>query len=243
MVEITINEFPNNKLRSNVMNNSSKRFSFTAAAAVSALLLVAGLPSLLRAQSFEGVVEYTVTTEEGTIPMTYMMKGDNVRVEMEQQPGRKAAILMNAKENKSIMLMDQMKMYMDLPAPPAADSSTPKPEITKTGKTQKILGYTCQQFLVKEGDRQSDVWVTKELGAFQMLRMRGRGGKASAEAWQKMIGSEGGFPLLAVTKEGDSQVSKMEATKVDKKSLDASLFKIPEGYKQFDASMMGRPRQ
>jgi hypothetical protein len=243
MVEITIIELPNNKLRSNVMNNFSTRSILTAAATVCTLLLVVGLPSLLRAQSFEGVVEYTVTTEEGTMPMTYMMKGDNVRVEMEQQPGRKAAILMDAKENKSIMLMDQMKMYMDLPAPPQADSTMPKPEITKTGKTQKILGYNCQQFLVKEGDRQSDVWVTKQLGRFQMLRMGGRGGKGNSEAWQKMIGSEGGFPLLAITKEGDSQVSKMEATKVDKKSLDASLFKIPEGYKKFDASMMGRPRQ
>jgi hypothetical protein len=73
--------------------------------------------------------------------------------------------------------------------------------------------------------------------------MAGRGGKGNSEAWQKMIGSEGGFPLLAITKEGDTQVSKMEATKVDKKSLDDALFKIPEGYKQFDASMMGRPRQ
>jgi hypothetical protein len=225
------------------MNNFSKRVSLTAAAAVCTLLSIAGLPSLLRAQSFEGVVEYTVTTDEGTRPMTYMMKGDNVRVEMEERPGRKAAILMDAKNGKSIMLMDQMKMYMDLPAPPASDSTVPKPEITKTGKTQKILGYNCQQFLIKAGDRQSDVWVTKELGRFQMLRMGGRGGKGNSEAWQKMIGSEGGFPLLAITKEGDTQVSKMEATKVNKKSLDDALFKIPEGYKQFDASMMGRPRQ
>ncbi len=225
------------------MNQFLRKSNLTAAAVILTALLVASLSSRLRAQSFQGVVEYTVTTEQGTMPMTYMMKGDNVRVEMEQQPGRKAAILIDSKENKSIMLMDQMKMYMDLPAPPPGDSTAPKPEITKTGKTQKILGYDCQQFIVKDGDMQSEVWVTKDLGPFQMLRMAGRQGKGNAEAWQKMIGSEGGFPLLATTKEGDTQISKMVATKVEKKSLDDALFKVPDGYKQFDSSMMRRSRQ
>lgn len=225
------------------MNRVPRTFNLLAAAVILTAFFAVNVPTILQAQTFEGVVEFTVTGEHGTMPMTYMMKGDNVRVEMEQQPGRKAAILMDAKENKSIMLMDQMKMYMDLPAPPPADSTTQKPEITKTGKTQKILGYDCQQFLIKHGDMQSEVWVTKDLGPFQMLRMAGRQGKSNAEAWQKMIGSKGGFPLLAITKEGDTQISRMEATKVEKKSLDDALFKIPDGYKQFDASMMRRPRQ
>jgi hypothetical protein len=225
------------------MNNFSGRFSLAACVLAITLLVLVGSPAQLRAQSFEGTVEYSITTEEGTMPMTYMMKGDNVRIEMEQAPGRKAAILIDGKENKSVMLMDKMKMYMELPAPPSPDADAPKPEITKTGKTQKILGYDCQQFVVKEGDAESDVWVAKGLGTFQMFKMGGPRGKSNAEAWQKLIGSEGGFPLLATTKEGDSQISKMEATKVEKKSLDDALFKIPEGYKQFDASMMTRPRQ
>lgn len=206
-------------------------------------LFVAGPTHSVRAQSFEGVVEFSITTERGTMPMSYMVKGDNVRIEMEGRPGMKAAVLIDAKEGKSIMLMDQMKMYMDVPKPPAGDSSQAKPEISKTGKTQKILDYTCEQYLIKDGEMQSEVWITKELGAFQMFHMASRDRNAKAEAWQKIIGSEGGFPLSATTKNGDEQISKMVATKVEKKSLDEALFKIPEGYKQFDPSMMGRPRQ
>ena len=138
--------------------------------------------------------------------------------------------------------MDKMKMYMEMPAPPVADSSLPKPEITKTGKSQKILDYECQQYLVKEGETASEVWITKGLGTFQMFRMAGRGRNSNAQAWQKMVGSEGGFPLLASTKNGDAEISKMMATKIEKKSHDDALFKIPDGYKRFDASMMGGPR-
>lgn len=224
------------------MNHVPRKPSLVTAAVIFAALCTATLPSVLWAQTFEGVVEYSVTTGEGTMPMTYMMKGNNVRVEMEGRPGMKAVFLIDAKKNKSIMLMEKMKMYMEMPAVPPGDSDEPKPEITKTGKTQKILGYECQQFLVKEGDNESEVWVTKELGKFQMFEMGGPQGKSNEEAWQKMIGSEGGFPLLATTKEGDEQLSKMVATKVEKKSLDDALFKIPDGYKAMDSSMMGRPR-
>jgi hypothetical protein len=212
-------------------------------ATLALLLVVVGMPTQLRAQSFEGVVEYTVTTEEGTMPMTYMSKGDNVRVEMEGRPGMKAVILMDTKANKSTMLMEQMKMYMEMPSAPSTDEETTKPEITKTGKTRKILGYDCQEYIVKEGDEVTDVWVTKDLGKFQMFRMGGPGAKKEADEWQKIIGSENGFPLLATTKNGDDQVSKMVATKVDKKSLDNALFQIPEGFKAMDPSMMRRPRQ
>jgi hypothetical protein len=209
-----------------------------------ALLLVAvAVPANLHAQTFEGVVEYSITTEEGTMPMTYMSKGDNVRVEMEGRPGMKAVILMDTKQNKATMLMEQMKMYMEMPEPQSSDEEAAKPEITKTGKTQKILGYECQEFIVKEGDEVTDVWVTKDLGKFQMFRMGGPGAKKEADEWQKVIGSENGFPLLATTKEGDEQISKMVATKVEKKSLDDALFKIPEGFKAMDASMMRRPGQ
>jgi Domain of unknown function (DUF4412) len=204
---------------------------------------VAGTSSAVRSQTFDGVVEFTVTSEEGTMPMTYMEKGNNVRIEMEGRPGMKAAILINVKDKKATMLMEKMKMYMPIPEPKASETSGPKPEITKTGKTQEILGYKCEQVIIKYGERQTEVWITKDLGPFAMFQM-GPPGKASREEeWQKVIGKEGGFPLKAVTTLGDKKVNEMTATKVEKKSLDNALFQIPEGYKQFDPSMMGGPRQ
>ena len=201
------------------------------------------LPTQLRAQSFEGVIEFTATSQEGTMPITYMVKGGNVRVETEGRPGMKAVFLIDVKANKSLMIVDAMKMYMETPQAAGEDSAKPKSEITKTGKTQKILGYDCEEFLVKEGEQESDVWVTKELGSFELFRMGGSRQRSNAETWQKAIGGNGGFPLLASTKSAGKELSTLKVTKVDKKSLDASIFKIPEGYQKFDSSMMGRPRR
>jgi hypothetical protein len=242
MVEILTTELYH-KIRRLLMKQILRNTGFGATAAILAAFFVGILPSVLQAQSFEGVVEYKVTTEEGTMPMTYMMKGDNVRVEMEGRPGMKMVLLLDTKEGKTVMLMEKMKMYMEMPSTPPPESDEAKPEVTKTGKSQKILGYECQQFLVKEGDKSSDVWITKELGKFQMFKMGGPRGRNNDEAWQKLIGDEGGFPLLATTKEGDEQLSKMEATRIEKKSLDDVLFKIPDGYKPMDSSMMRRPGQ
>jgi hypothetical protein len=202
---------------------------------------VAGTTCSIRAQSFEGVVEFSVTTEQGTMPMTYMAKGDDARVEMEGRPGMKAAILINVKNKKTVMLMENMKMYMDVPQPKPEDMPESNPEISKTGKMQEILGHKCEQYVIKEGDTQSEVWIAKDLGSFAMFRMGRPGSSAKEEAWQKVVGSEGGFPLKSITKSGDETVNEMIATKIEKKSLDDSLFQIPEGYKQFNPSEMRGP--
>lgn len=210
--------------------------------ALSAILMTGSLVSVT-AQTFEGVVQFTATSERGTIPITYIIKGDHARVEFEGRPGQTMALLINGKENKTVMLMDQMKMFMEVPVPEMQQTDKAKPEMTKTGKTQKILGYNCEQVLVKEGDQEAEVWVTSELGKFQMFRMGGRQQQNNFEAWQKAFAGGAAFPLLVVSKKGESQVSKLEATKVEKKSVDDSLFKVPDGYQKFDAAMMGKPRQ
>ncbi|HEY6953100.1 MAG TPA: DUF4412 domain-containing protein, partial [Bacteroidota bacterium] len=91
-------------------------------------------------------------------------------------------------------------------------------------------------------NREAEVWVTKGLGKFPLFKMGGRQ-QGAAEAWQEVVKDESAFPLSAVTREGGKEISKMEATKIEKKTLDDALFRIPDGYKKFDTSMMGRPKQ
>ena len=211
-------------------------------AAIVLLLSFASLPSQLRAQKFEGTVEFSVTTDERAVPMTYMIKGDNIRMEMEGRPGMKAVILFNVKDKKTITIIEGMKMYMESPVPQAADSAAPKVEFKKTGKSQKILGYDCEEYLITSENHETSVWVTDKLGSFELYKMGGGRQRAAVDAWQKEIGSKGGFPLLAVTKTDGKDVATMKVTKIEKKSLDESLFKIPEGYQKMDTSMMRRPK-
>ncbi|MBF8249368.1 MAG: hypothetical protein HW374_2168 [Bacteroidetes bacterium] len=183
-------------------------------------LLSAGLFSFTAAQSFEGMIEMQMKdqNQESSMPVKYLVKGDLIRMEM-QSPRGEMTMIMDSKNKKTIILMPQMQSYMersmDVPAQPAGDAK--KSEITKTGKTEKILGYDCEQFIMKGEKGQTEMWAAKGLGTFMRPGMGGPGGR---------MGGPGG----------------MEATKIEKKELDAALFKVPEGWQKMDMQMMGRPR-
>ena len=87
----------------------------------------------------------------------------------------------------NIMMPQKMYMVMDLKKLEqqykskykGKDTTTLAQDLTisKTGKTENILGYKCEQYLIKSNKGESFIWVTKELGvdtgkfsnAFSML--------------------------------------------------------------------------
>ena len=42
-----------------------------------------------------------------------------------------------------------------------------KPDIKKTGKSKQVLGYKCDQIVIRESDRETEMWATKSLGKGQ----------------------------------------------------------------------------
>ena len=207
-------------------------FALTAIAATSAL-----------AQAFEGVVQMQVKGERGTNDITYMIKDDVVRMEFEG--GRRGPMIMlrNNKEDKTYMLMSEMKSYMELTMPEAPkdkEGAPAKPQVTKTGKTEKILGYDCDQFMVKNDDKETEIWAAKGIGKF--MRMNGPR-QQNVYRWEDESEFKDYFPLRVVTRGGEEgQESSMEVKKIEKKSLDAALFKIPEDFKKMEMPAFGRPR-
>jgi len=225
-------------------------------------LLSAGLFSFTAAQSFEGMIEMQMKdqNQESSMPVKYLVKGDLIRMEM-QSPRGEMTMIMDSKNKKTIILMPQMQSYMersmDVPAQPAGDAK--KSEITKTGKTEKILGYECEQFIMKGEKGQTEMWAAKGLGTFMRPGMGGPGGRMGGPggggrrggmgggqtpaAWEEEFRSKGYFPMRVVSVGADGkEESRMEATKIEKKELDAALFKVPEGWQKMDMQMMGRPR-
>ena len=113
---------------------------------------------------------------------------------------------------------------------------------------ENILGYKTQHVLVKEqgsGDGTGmtlEVWTAKDLldyETFSKMQVR-RGKGASEEAMIKALkdADVDGLPLksLATTPEGMKVT--MEVVKVDKKSLPAATFEIPDGYTKSEGSLM-----
>ena len=153
-------------------------------------------------------------------------------------PGGRGAMIIDPATKKSLMVMTAQKMYMEQDLSGAMSQATKgnSAKITRTGKTEMVAGYKCEHVMVTEDNgTSSDVCVATGIGAFHSSSGGGRGGPPKAEAWQGALG-DGGFPLKV--QKGDKVT--LEVTKIEKKSLDASLFSVPEGFTKFAMPGMGR---
>lgn len=209
---------------------------------------------------FEGTIAMKMETENQTgAEMTYFLKGRHTRIETKvaNLPEGSAVMLWDLEAGKITTLMPSRKMYMVMDMKTAAEDmkamkkshgqeETEFPKLTPTGKQETIAGHTCEHWLMGE-EQDLDMCVAKGLGYFGMGGQSGGGlgswknlvfsPKLLAQAaahpdWVKFL--EGGaFPLkLTALQDGKVKMT-MEATRIEKKSLDDSLFVIPTDYKEF----------
>ncbi|HEU4390051.1 MAG TPA: DUF4412 domain-containing protein [Blastocatellia bacterium] len=212
---------------------------------------------------FEGTIAMKMTGEsQRAVEMTYFIKGQHTRIETKvpDSPEGTATMLWDLQAAKMTTLIPSRKMYMTMDLKEAAASlkdataemkqSSPDaeekkfPKLTPTGREETIAGYPCQHWLM--GDKQElDMCVAKGLGYFGMGgQSRSSFGSlvfspkmiaAAAEhpEWVKLL--EGGaFPLKLTSTENGNVKMTMEATRIEKKSLEDSLFTIPPDYKELN---------
>ncbi|HET9868948.1 MAG TPA: DUF4412 domain-containing protein [bacterium] len=210
-----------------------KTFAKTALASLLALGLGAGA---VWAGQFEGEVDYHVTMGNGDqSDMTYLLKDGKARMEMTMK-GHHMVDIIDLPDNKMYMLMPDQKMYMssDIPKPDKKTTDKAGAKIKKTGKTKTILGYKTDEWVAESQHGTTSVWGAKGIGYFIMGK--GPGGKAPDSSWADEL-RQGGFFPLEVDSKGDKHGMTMVATKVEPKSLDASLFTVPSGYKDMSDMM------
>lgn len=213
--------------------------------AIAALLVaIAAIPAIASAQgTFEGSITFRVSGGRGgEESMVYSVKGDNVRMDMSAGMGMSMYTLYDGDKKSVSMVIPMRQMYMEYSMDNAkmpTGTADKKTEITWTGKKETVAGYECEHATITNDDgSQTDVCLAKDLGTFvQMggggMRGRGRGGPMGS-GWEGHIGST--FPLKV---ERNGQLV-MEATKIEKKTLDASMFAIPEGYHKMSMPTGGR---
>jgi len=221
-------------------------------------------PSL--AGDFEGTIAMKMETENQMgAEMTYFLKGKHTRIEtkLANTPEGSAVMLWDLDAGKIVTLMPSRKMYMTMDMKSAAENMKQMkksqgqeedvefPKLTATGKQETIAGYTCEHWLMGE-NQDIDMCVAKGLGYFGMGGQSGGGlsslkslafspkmlaAAASHPEWVKFLNG-GAFPLkLSAMRDGKVTMT-MEATRVDKKPLDDSLFVIPTDYKEFSMPNM-----
>jgi hypothetical protein len=166
---------------------------------------------------------------------------DEMEARMKQLGEESEAKMAELKEKMKTMPEEQRKM-MEKMMGPMAGGGTGAIEVKKTGEKKAILGYSCTEANVMQGDTKIlTVWVTKSVKGFDKLRadweefsqrmaaqMPGKFGKTIAEGMKKIDG----FPMETDMGDIVSKVTKLEA-----RSIPASTFAVPEGYKKVSEPM------
>jgi len=213
-------------------------------------LLLAAVSSY--AAAFEGKISLAITADKKgkTQNLDYSIKGQKLRMDMNAE-GNQVATIMDMGKLEMTMLMPEQKMYMVHPIKKPVEAAAEKAsqstaEIEVTGKTEVILGYTCNQVLIKDKGTVTEAWLAEGLTAFQGLGGGPGGGMfggkkgANAAKWEEALKGKGGFPLRVISRDAKGKDTfKMEATKIEPGSLPDSLFVPPEGYQQFQMPNLG----
>jgi hypothetical protein len=231
-----------------------------------ALVAVAFAAPLAVAQpaGFEGVVAYKMAGKGAGAEMTQMYKGLKSRTEI-SSGGQTNAMIMDLAAGTMTVLMPPQKTYMVMDMKKmgqglggllgrghkdggsGAGAPPTMPKITATGRKETIAGHECEYYVM--GDKgEAEVCSAKGLGMF-MMGQSPMGGAVSSMASLAALATnsdaaklfaDGFFPLKMVSTEHGKREVVMEATRVEKKALDASLFVPPPDYKEMKMPGFGR---
>lgn len=205
---------------------------------LSAAFAVTGM-FIASAQSFEGTIEFKKQTTTDTVNYIYHVKGDKVRLDEIGNKSKKVegSFIIDLKTNSMVSLSHERKLYIEQASgTPAA--ITGKCDVKKTGKEKTIQGQKCTEYVVSNPDEKIQVtyWMANNHFDFftKLLKVLNRKDK-SAVYVQQITNAEGMFPFLSsqVNLETGKEEVKMEVTKLEKKTIDATKFEVPKDYQKF----------
>lgn len=112
-------------------------------------------------------------------------------------------------------------------------------KVTPTDETREIAGYPCKKYVMTMMGQQSEYWLSKDVEGYKEFRDMTRKLEKIFEKHPVlrqtsivgMMSKLDGFPVKTVMNMmGMNTVTTLK--KIEKKSLDKSLFKVPKGYKR-----------
>jgi hypothetical protein len=214
-------------------------------AGILALSLAAG-NSLWAFGAFEGEVdmELKVMGHDKTAPMKYFVKGHKLRTQMDSPDGKfSGGTIFDFEDHELITVMDKQKMYTVSKIhpedfKPGADHHF---KMHKAGNSETILGYSCEEWDYESDMDNGKIWFAQGFGNWWANSMASQKTHldASQRAILNMVISKKMFPMKYEMNNKDGHSATMEVVKIEKRSLDPSLFEAPAGYKKLDMGAFG----
>mgnify|MGYP003655809409 CR=1 FL=1 len=193
------------------------------------------------AQGFEGSIYFTKSNMVDVTQYVYHVKDDMVRIDemVEGSDNLVATLLVNLESGDMIALSHERNLYMKRPHKDGESGSIAGAVVVNGQLKRSIHGANCSQIRVKNkaADREVMYWVSDDADYDffpKLLSILKR--KDNFSTYYMSIPEVGNkLPLLAQEntllreKKGFLQVDKLE-----KKTLDDSLFKIPAGFEKVE---------
>ena len=201
------------------------------------LILLAHTPIVTEAaaeEPFEGQIHMR-TKADGVENLTdYFVKPTAIRSETTSK-GKTAVSIRDYTSGKFYTLMSRLKQYLQRRLEDPANASQKyygfgqvgelPPE--STGKTEKILGYDCDEWVIKSKVETTYVWIPKDFPVIQGLSHSWPGG--SVMFFRKIIQNAKGM-----------EIYRQEYTEIKREVLPDSLFSLPADYTRYEFIMKGK---
>jgi hypothetical protein len=136
-------------------------------------------------------------------------------------------------------VMPTMPTMPVMPAMPTMPAPGQKLELEATGQKTNILGFACQEYVLKDRREILDIWATDQLLPYQPYihnQPHYFGPRRLEEQWPALLTKRKLFPLLAILRsEKGPERFRFEVTSVVPRNLtedDAKLFEPPPGYRE-----------
>lgn len=178
---------------------------------------------------FEGAITMHVHSRVNDSDLVVKTKGGKMRFEAGAPGGY---MLFDPTANTVTMVNDGTKTYSQIdfssPSAPQANTSPETAQIEKSGKHEKVAGVDCEDWTVHDGGKRSEVCVAQGIAFFDMASLKSGHGSGGLD---KELRDKKLFPLRDVEYDASGQeLSRMEVTKVERRSLDGAEFSVPKGY-------------
>ncbi len=201
------------------------------------ILIVAlfALSMNINAQSFEGILVMNMTAQGMNVTQEYKVKGDRALAELKMGGIPVQKMFIDGEKKEMYMLMEkEQKIAMKLKIDDDKNNDKKQPKVTVTKETKDILGYKCTKIIVEDDKKSTTAWVTKELN-LDFSKLSGKSKKGS----NNDVLSKHGFPLELEGKDEQGTVT-MKATKIEKTTIDSSIFPDLSQYQVQEMPSIGR---
>jgi hypothetical protein len=200
------------------------------------LTLAHATPLASQGNSFEGIVTFRMEDQGETGTFTYSMKGKRLRFDT-QDADMPMYMLFDVDKQVIHMVMPSQRMYMEMPIDEETSGGDAKmPDPVNTGRKDVVAGKSCEIWTMADPEERAtyEMCLARDMGTFMAGASPMAGGRGASSAWQAELRKGGFFPLRVVEKKGGKSSTMLEATKIEEKKLDDSLFSVPAGMKKME---------